>query len=88
MNSETLSRLYLFARDWGPYNLNSTYRNIFENVDLVDTNDNGLANFKKYFNSIEFQAKYNGTLFNRQFYIFLLTRFNSCSKSFSPFAEI
>ena len=85
VNSETLSRLYLFARDWGPYNnLNSTYRNIFENVDLVDTNDNGLANFKKYFNSIEFQAKYNGTLFNHQFYIFLLTRFNSCSKSFSP----
>ena len=30
VNSETLSRLYLFARDWGPYNnLNSTYRNVF-----------------------------------------------------------
>ena len=85
VNSETLSRLYLFARDWGPYNnLNSTYRNIFENVDLVDTNNNGLANFRKYFNNIELQAKYNGTLLNHQFYIFLLTRFNTCSKSFSP----
>ena len=84
VNSETLSRLYLFARDWGPYNnLNSTYRNIFENVDLVDTNNNGLANFRKYFNNIELQAKYNGSLMNHQFYIFLLTRFNSCSKSFS-----
>ena len=84
VNSETLSRLYLFARDWGPYNnLNSTYRNVFENVDLVDTNNNGLSNFKKYFNNIEFQAKYNGSLFNHQFYIFLLTRFNSCSKSFT-----
>ena len=85
VNSETLSRLYLFARDWGPYNnLNSTYRNIFENVDLVDTNNNGLANFRKYFNNIELQAKYNGSLMNHQFYIFLLTRFNTCSKSFSP----
>ena len=70
VNAQTLSRLYLFARDWGPYNaLNSTYRNIFENVYISDTNLNGLANFKKYFANFEFQAKYSGNLGFKKFYL-------------------
>ena len=38
VNSQTLSRIYVFAQNWGPYNaLNSTYRGVFENVNISDT---------------------------------------------------
>ena len=81
VNGQTLSRIYLFAQNWGPYNfLNSTYRGVFEEVTISDTNANGLANFKKYYNTIEFQAKYSDLLFGHKFYLFYLTRFNSCQK--------
>ena len=88
VNAQTLSRLYLFARDWGPYNaLNSTYRNIFENVSISDTNINGLANFKKHFANFEFQAKYTGNLGSKKFYIFFLSRFNSCGRNLHYFPK-
>ena len=81
VNGQTLSRIYLFAQNWGPYNaLNSTYRGIFENVNISDTTATGLANFKKFFNTIEFQAKYNNKIFGKNYYIFSLTRLNSCQK--------
>ena len=81
VNSQTLSRIYLFAQGWGPYNfLNSTYRGVFEEVSVSDTNINGLANFKKFYNTIEFQAKYSNLLFGRKFYLFHLARFNSCQR--------
>ncbi|MBD00126.1 MAG: hypothetical protein CL841_02030 [Crocinitomicaceae bacterium] len=81
VNSQTLSRIYLFAQDWGPYNfLNSTYRGVFEEVSISDTNINGLANFKKFYNTIEFQAKYSNLFSGRKFYLFYLTRFNSCQR--------
>jgi hypothetical protein len=81
VNSQTLSRIYLFAQGWGPYNfLNSTYRGVFEEVSVTDTNINGLANFKKFYNTIEFQAKYSNLLFGRKFYLFHLARFNSCQR--------
>ena len=79
VNSQTLSRLYVFAQDWGPYNaLNSTYRGVFENVNISDTTLDGLANFKKFFNTIEFQTKYNNKIFGKNYYIFSLTRLNTC----------
>ena len=82
VNSQTLSRIYLFAQNWGPYNaLNSTYRGVFENVNITDTSANGLANFKKFFNTIEFQAKYSNKIFGKNYYIFSLTRLNSCQKN-------
>ena len=81
VNSQTLSRIYVFAQNWGPYNaLNSTYRGVFENVNISDTTASGLANFKKFFNTIEFQAKYNNKIFGKNYYIFSLTRLNSCQK--------
>ena len=81
VNGQTLSRIYLFAQNWGPYNfLNSTYRGVFEEVTISDTNTNGLANFKKHYNTIEFQTKYSDLLFGHKFYLFYLTRFNSCQK--------
>ena len=81
VNSQTLSRIYLFAQNWGPYNaLNSTYRGVYENVNISDTTFSGLANFKKFYNTIEFQAKYNNKIFGKNYYIFSLTRLNTCQK--------
>ena len=81
VNSQTLSKIYLFAQNWGPYNaLNSTYRGVYENVNISDTTANGLANFKKFFNTIEFQVKYNNNFLGKNYYIFSLTRLNTCQK--------
>ena len=89
VNSQTLSRIYVFAQNWGPYNaLNSTYRGVFENVNIIDTSVAGLTNFKKFFNTIEFQAKYNNKIFGKNYYLFCLTRFNTCQKDFSFFPKI
>tara|TARA_B100000401_G_scaffold438158_1_gene385666 strand:- start:1343 stop:3208 length:1866 start_codon:yes stop_codon:yes gene_type:complete len=89
VNSQTLSRIYLFAQNWGPYNaLNSTYRGVYENVNLSDTTKGGLANFKKFFNTIEFQAKYNNKIFGKNYYIFSLTRLNTCQKNLKIFPQI
>ena len=84
VNSQTLSRIYLFGQNWGPYNsLNSTYRGVFEEVNIIDTNTIGEPTFKKYFNTIELQAKYSNTLFGKNFYVFSLTRLNSCQRQLS-----
>ena len=89
VNGQTLSRIYLFAQNWGPYNaLNSTYRGIFENVNISDTTATGLANFKKFFNTIEFQAKYNNKIFGKNYYIFSLTRLNSCHKNLNILPQV
>ena len=83
VNSETISRLNLFAQNWGPYNfLNSNYRRVFETVELSDGDENGNVDYLKYFNTIELQTKYNLKLFNRNIYLFTLTQINSCQKSF------
>ena len=89
VNSQTLSRIYLFAQNWGPYNaLNSTYRGVFENVNISDTTATGLANFKKFFNTIEFQTKYNNNIFGKNYYIFSLTRLNSCQKNLNVIPQV
>ena len=88
VNSQTLSRINVFAQNWGPYNLlNSTYRGVYENVNITDTTAGGNANFKKFFNTIEFQAKYNNKIFGKNYYIFSLTRLNSCQKEFNLFPQ-
>ena len=89
INGQTLSRIYVFAQEWGPYNaLNSTYRGIFETVNISDTTSSGLANFKKFFNTIEFQAKYNNKIFGKNYYIFSLMRLNTCQKKINLIPQI
>ena len=89
INSQTLSRIYVFAQEWGPYNaLNSTYRGIFETVNISDTSASGNANFKKFFNIIEFQAKYNNKIFGKNYYIFSLMRLNTCQKNINLIPKI
>ena len=89
VNSQTLSRIYLFAQKWGPYNaLNSTYRGVFETVNISDTTSSGFSNFKKFFNTIEFQIKYNNKIFGKNYYIFSLTRLNSCQKDLEVLTQV
>lgn len=89
VNNQTLSRIYLFGRNWGPYNsLNSTYRGVFENVKINDTTSSGLTNFKKFYNTIEVQAKYKNVLFGKNYHLFSLTRLNSCQKSMKAIPKI
>ncbi len=89
VNSQTLSRINVFAQNWGPYNaLNSTYRGVYENVNISDTTASGFANFKKFFNTIEFQAKYNNKIFGKNYYIFSLTRFNTCQKDLQLLPQV
>ena len=89
VNSQTLSRLNIFAQNWGPYNaLNSTYRGVFENVNISDSTASGFADFKKFYNTIEFQAKYNNKIFGKNYYIFSLTRLNSCQKNLKALPQV
>jgi len=86
VNSETISRINLFSQNWGPYNsLNSNYRRVFEEVNLSDGDALGNVDYKKYFNTIELQTKYNATIFNKNLYFFTLTSINSCQKSLKTF---
>ena len=82
VNGQTLSRIFLFGQQWGPYNaLSSTYRGVFEEVSISDTTASGMAGFQKFFNTAELQAKYQANWFGRDVYFFSLSRLNSCQKS-------
>ena len=82
INSETISRINLFAQSWGPYNtLNSNYRRVFEEVNLSDGDSIGDVDYLKYFNTLELQTKYNTKLFGKNLYLFTLTKINSCQKT-------
>ena len=48
----------------------------------------GFANFKKFFNTVEFQAKYNNKIFGKNYYIFSLTRLNTSQKDFNIVPQI
>ena len=66
VNGETISRLNLFSRAWGPYNaLNSVYRRTFEVASLSDSLVDANASFPKRFNTLEAQLKKRGECFNR-----------------------
>jgi hypothetical protein len=83
VNGETLSRMYIFQQAWGPYNaLNTTYRRTFEEVNIQTSNPSGLSDFKKYFNTVELQAKYTDELFGKRYHLFGLTRINACRDDF------
>jgi hypothetical protein len=83
VNGETLSRMYTFQQAWGPYNaLNTTYRRTFEEVNIQTSNPSGLSDFKKYFNTVELQAKYTDELFGKKYHLFSLTRINACRDDF------
>ena len=89
VNGETISRMYIFQQAWGPYNaLNTTYRRTFEEVSIQTANANGMADFKKYFNTVEVQMKYSDELLGRRYHIFSLTRINACRDDFRWVPEL
>ena len=82
VNGQLLSRIFLFGQNWGPYNaLNSMYRGVFEDVDILDTNATGMAGFKKFFSTAELQAKLKTQWGGKEVYLFSLSRLNSCQRS-------
>lgn len=75
INGLTRSRFWRwnFPANVGPYERYSvTYRNVYETVNLVDS-----VVQQKYFNGIEFQAKYHPDFFARKLYIFGLSRIST-----------
>ena len=83
VNGETISRMYTFQQAWGPYNaLNTTYRRTFEEVSIQTSNPSGMADFKKYFNTVDVQMKYMDELFGKKYHLFSLTRVNACRDDF------
>ena len=82
-----LSRLSYFTTGYGPYgHLNSFYRGVYENVNVVDSNlVDSLGNplFDKFYNSSDLHIKYKTKLFNRYLYVFCLSNFNTAQDFFS-----
>ncbi|MCX6189440.1 MAG: hypothetical protein NTW54_07555 [Bacteroidetes bacterium] len=90
-NTLALSRFWRwdFPSEVGPYkNLSKIYRSVYETVYITELDSNNLPLYKKHFNTIEINAKYNTTLANRAFYVFYLGSFNSVQNEFSPLLKL
>jgi len=86
VNQLTRSRMWRwnFPTGVGPYErYNVVFRDAYELVQLTDDSLGQVINPKK-FSVIEFQAKYNTKIFHRDFYVFMLNRYASAQKFWSP----
>lgn len=82
VNQLTRSRFWRwdFPNNVGPYNrYNVLFRNVYQIVTVQG------PPIEKKFNTMEFQAKYHGKLFLRDFHAFLLNRYSSVQDFLSPF---
>ena len=59
------------------------YRGVAEKVKITDRNADGTPMNKRYFNSLDIQAKFKNKIFNRDFYMFYLGTFSSAQNSLS-----
>jgi len=75
-----------FPSNVGPYNnLSKIYRTVYETLELTDVDPiSKLPTFKKHFNAIEWNAKYQNRIFNKPCYFFYLGQFSSAQTNFSP----
>jgi len=75
-----------FPSNVGPYNnLSKIYRMVYETLELNDVDlISKLPTFKKHFNAIEWNAKYQHRIFNKPCYFFYLGQFSSTQTNFSP----
>ena len=90
VNGLTISEFYRweFPSLVGPYNrLNKIYRGVYETVNLDNVSEGEIKD-NKYFNSFEFQAKYEYRFKNFNSYCFYLGSFNSAQSKFSPFVVL
>ncbi len=75
-----------FPSNVGPYNnLSKIYRNVYETVNLTSIDaTTGLPLKKKYFNSVEINSKYHGSMGAHDFYIYYLGQFSSAQNNLAP----
>jgi hypothetical protein len=92
INGLALSRIYNpFPENatsptvFGPYNrMTSFFRGVSEITRTTDLDGNtGLATNRKYFNSVDIQAKWNSTLFDKDIFVFYLVSFGSVEEDLS-----
>lgn len=91
INSLVWSRLpgaYPLYSKFGPNNrVGSYYRGAYESVKLSDTTSSGFNQFRKYYNAIDFQAKYKSKIFDKDIYINYLSTYSSAQNEFSAFVK-
>ena len=75
-----------FPSNVGPYNnLSKIYRTVYETVNITKVDaETRLPIDRKYFNSIEMNMKWKGTVFNRDYYLYYLGQFSSAQPTASP----
>ncbi len=79
---------WAFPSGVGPYqNLNKIYRGVYETLDLLEVDANGLPLQKKFYNSLEVNAKYKTKLLNKNLYVFYLGQFNSAQNKLKPITD-
>ena len=86
VNQITRSRIWRwnFPTQVGPYGrYNVAYRNVFDLIQLKDDSLGNVVNPKR-FSVIEVQAKYSTRLFYRDLHFFMLNRYSSVQKYWSP----
>ncbi|MGB0431546.1 MAG: hypothetical protein ACPGLV_13815 [Bacteroidia bacterium] len=86
VNQLTQSRIWRwnFPTQVGPYGrYNVAYRSVFDLIQLRDDSLGTVVNPKR-FSVIETQAKYSTKLFYRELHFFMLNRYSSVQKNWSP----
>lgn len=86
INGLALSRFWRwsFPSGVGPYsNITKVYRAVFETVNLTDVNSKNIPYNDKYFNSLEFSAKYKCKIANKNIYFNYLGSYSSVQNFFS-----
>jgi hypothetical protein len=75
-----------FPSNVGPYNnLSKVYRAVYETVNLTNIDKKtGLPLFKKYFNTLEINSKFQTKLFHKDLYLYYLGQFSSAQDFLSP----
>lgn len=86
VNQITRSRIWRwnFPTEVGPYDrYNVAFRDVFDLIQLKDDSLGTVVNPKR-FSVMEVQAKYQTKLFYRDLHVFMLNRFSSVQKQWSP----
>ncbi len=89
-NNLALSRFWRwnFPSNVGPYNnLSKIYRSVIETINITDVDASGRPLLKKYFNTVEVNAKYKTNLLGKDIMLFYLGSFNSVQNFASAFVN-
>ncbi len=88
INALAWSRLPLYyplTTPMGPNKrVHQFYQGASEVVNIKDTLSDGSPQYKRMYNSFDFQVKYKQRIFNRDFYVYLLNTYMSVQNTLSP----